>query len=68
MYSPSDSFDRELEGQIIDGSWRQEVNSTILRPIEKIARKSPRVAEDIRTEFSEYFSNNGAVPWQSEVA
>lgn len=68
MYSPSGSFDREVEGQIIDGSWRHEVNSTILQPIEKLARKSPRAAEDVRNEFSEYFSSTGAVPWPSEVA
>lgn len=34
MYSPSNSFDSEIEGHIIDGSWRHEVNSTTLRPIE----------------------------------
>ncbi|XP_015365127.1 PREDICTED: uncharacterized protein LOC107162643 isoform X2 [Diuraphis noxia] len=55
MYSPSDSFDREIDGRIIDGSWRHEVNSNILRPIQKIARKFPRVAEDLEQSFQNIF-------------
>lgn len=67
IYSPVDSFDREVEGQIINGSWRQEVNDGFLRPMQKVARRAPRVAEDIRNEFVEYFSSNGALPWQASL-
>lgn len=67
MYSPADSFDREVEGQLKNGSWRQEVHYSSLQSIQRVARRAPRVAEDIRNEFSEYFSTIGAVPWQPKL-
>jgi hypothetical protein len=68
VYSPPDSFDREVEGQLINGSWRREVNYSSLQSIQRVARRAPRVSEDIRYEFCEYFSSNGAVSWQEKLA
>lgn len=36
-----------------------------LLPLKNVARKSKSSAQDIRNEFAEYFSTNGAVPWQN---
>lgn len=67
IYSPTDLIDHEIDGHVVDGTWRQDMNSSF-RPIQRVARKSPRIAEEIRNEFAEYFLSNGAVPWQSEIA
>lgn len=67
IYSPTDLFDREIEGnRIVDRTWRQEINS--FQPLGRVGRRAPRIAEEIRNEFAEYFSSSGALSWQSNVA
>lgn len=66
-YSPSDFFDRKVEGRNIGGTWRQETNNA-LRPLERVARRATRLAEENRNEFADYFCGNGAVSWQAELA
>lgn len=68
VYSPNGSFDSEINGQIIEGLWRQFDGQTGLISIPKIARKSAASAEKIRAEFAEYFTSNGSVPWQNDYA
>lgn len=66
-YSPSDFFDREVEEHNIGGTWRQETNNA-LRPLERMARRATRLAEENRNEFADYFCGNGAVSWQAKLA
>jgi len=69
IYSPTDLIDREIEGHLISGTWRQDVQSnSAFTPMERVGRRSQRSAEENRDEFSEYFSTVGAVPWQIKLA
>nr|CAI5865066.1 unnamed protein product [Callosobruchus analis] len=66
IYTRQDTFDQEIDGKIIQGSWRQEreANPTSLLPILNIPRKSAGVSKDNRKQFAEYFKTVGRVPWQ----
>lgn len=69
VYSPNGSFDSEINGQIIEGLWRQQSDGqTGLTSIPKVSRKSATSAEQIRAEFAEYFTSNGSLPWQNDYA
>lgn len=58
-------MDQELDGQMIEGSWRREIGGIdSFLPLTRFGRKSSKNAEDIRKEFAEYFTNNRRVPWQ----
>ncbi|CAH1983784.1 unnamed protein product [Acanthoscelides obtectus] len=63
-YTPLGSFDREEAGQIVEGSWRNEPNTGSLLPLRNVPRRAPLIAKHIREEFSDYFCNEGKVPWQ----
>nr|CAI5825772.1 unnamed protein product [Callosobruchus analis] len=66
IYTRQDTFDQEIDGKIIQGSWRQEreANPTSLLPIRNIPRKSAGVSKDNRKQFAGYFKTVGRVPWQ----
>lgn len=67
VYTPPGTFDSEVNGQFIAGSWRmQDDTMTSLIGIRNIPRKSPLNAQEIRDEYTAYFSTNGRVPWQDE--
>lgn len=69
VYTPNGSFDSEVNGEIIPGSWRQQTdNINGLKSISKVPRKSPSAAEQIRAEFAEYFATTGTLPWQNNYA
>lgn len=62
IYSPTDLFDNEIEGKLVRGTWREDIQSySAFTPMERVGR-SPRFAEENRNEFAEYFSTIGAVP------
>lgn len=71
-YTPVGTFDGEDRDNdmSIPGSWRRELahNSSIVPlPHNTSADTGPVEAENIRTEFAEYFiSNVGRVPWQDQ--
>ncbi|KAK2703648.1 uncharacterized protein LOC136041670 [Artemia franciscana] len=62
-YSLSIVVDREVDGNIIPGTWR---NSSFLQPSENLSGNaaSPNAIQ-VRNMFMEYFSCPGAVPWQN---
>ncbi|KAL4103917.1 hypothetical protein QTP88_019234 [Uroleucon formosanum] len=69
IYSPTDLIDHEIEGQLVRGTWREDIQSNIaFTPMQRVGRRSPRFIEENRNEFAEYFSSSGAVPWQSKLA
>lgn len=68
IYTPPGSFDTELEGQVIQGSWRQEDTPlSSLHNIRLIPRRPPINAQEIREEYADYFLTNGNLPWQNNV-
>lgn len=67
IYAPDGTFDKEVNGHVLPGSWRNDdKNSTSFTPLRNIPRKSSRNINNIRDEFSTYFSSNGSVVWQKD--
>lgn len=63
-YSPPGTFDREENGHILEGSWRETTEQgTSLISLQKVARKSTVTAQEIRDEYATYFATN-PVSWQ----
>lgn len=60
--------DRETEGYLIEGEWRQESQGDHIRPIGNVgAHRSTREAYALRDTLSSYFMTAvGEVPWQYE--
>ena len=55
--------DREVDGSIIPGTWR---NSSSLRQAGNLSGNAASTnAIQVRNMFMEYFSGPGAVPWQN---
>lgn len=65
IYNPPGTFDREDEGQIIHGNWRQADNSTSLLPMRNIPRRPPLNAQEVREKFADYFLTSGSLSWQN---
>lgn len=70
IYTPNGIFDSEVNGNFIEGTWRNTNNEEIssLRPIRRVARKSTLNSMEIREEVMHYCSNEGYVSWQEEYA
>lgn len=68
IYCPEDALDREVDGRVIPGTWRNDGEMSSLYNLKKVPRKSSANAQEIRNRFSTYFFNDGAVPWQNEYA
>jgi len=66
IYNPPGSFDIEKDGQLVEGSWRQNVQP--LQPLVNVPRRSKTSAQEIRNEFATYFIGNGALPWQNNYS
>lgn len=70
IYTPHGTFDSEdLDtGVITPGSWRSQDEGGLLN-LQRIPRKSPKDAKELRIELSRYFiSDEGKVPWQDRFA
>lgn len=67
IYTPPGTFDSELEGRVIQRSWRQEDSLSLLHNIRNITRRPPTNAQEIREEYANYFLTNGKLPWQNNV-
>lgn len=68
-YTPNGAFDREENGRVVEGSWREEQTpSKSFLTLRRIPRKSPVSAQEIRREITEYFVNEGSVSWQNDYA
>jgi len=64
IYTPPGSFDREEEGHMILGDWRESGNTSSLLPLRNVTRRPPLHAQEIREHFTDYFLMNGSVQWQ----
>lgn len=68
IYTPPGTFDSELDGQVVQGNWRQEdISLSSFHNIKKMLRRSPSNAQEMREEFANYFLTNGNLPWQNNV-
>jgi len=71
MYTPPGTFDTEVDGHIIEGSWRRTASdeeTTSLLPLSNVPRKSCKSAQEIREELSQYFQTENRLEWQDEYA
>lgn len=65
IYTPQESFDREINGTIIEADWRQMAGNNGLPNIQQQGcNKSTTEAIEIRDELCDFFNTNGQVPWQ----
>lgn len=55
-------FDRELDGALIPGQWRNEMNEVTFAPIAAFPRRSSNNAKEIRLHLAEHFITNGSIP------
>lgn len=59
IYTPPGTFDSIVDGQHVDGSWRQNrIDSSAIRPIPHVARRASNNNLEIRYEFADYFHNS----------
>lgn len=64
-YIPSGLIDYEDENhRIIPGSWRQNTTAGLQNLPPPVNRNPQRLAQQIREKYCDYFTNEGAVPWQ----
>ncbi|KAJ8910225.1 hypothetical protein NQ315_015917 [Exocentrus adspersus] len=68
IYAPDGTFDKEINGHVVPGSWRNDGNSTSFTSLRNIPRKSSLNVNNIRAEFATYFSSNGSGVRQNEYA
>lgn len=69
LYAPGGTFDCELsDGTLVEGAWRKKIDSTSVRSLKKVPRKSSLNAQAIREEMAEYFITNGRIAWQDDRA
>lgn len=69
LYTPPGTLDNEIEGQIIEGNWRNNNdNMTSLLPLRNMPRKSCTSAKTNRDELAQFFYNEGRIPWQDQYA
>lgn len=67
-YTPPQSLDQENDGQVVNGSWRNEPRGTSFFPLGNVPRRSKEYPKLIRDELANYFVNEGALPWQHRCA
>jgi len=68
-YVAPTTLDKELNGDIVSGSWRNDSGDlSSLHPIKNVPRRSTELAKEIRDDFSDYFITNGAISWQFKHA
>ncbi|XP_070153561.1 uncharacterized protein [Polyergus mexicanus] len=67
-YCPPQFADREIEGDLIEGEWRQQSQDNYIRPIRNAgAHRASREAYAMRNTLLSYFMTvAGEVPWQYE--
>ena len=55
----------DMNGQVVQGAWRNERIDAVMRPINPTAhRNPPATATQVRETFMAYFNDEGSLPWQ----
>ncbi|XP_023312981.1 protein ALP1-like [Anoplophora glabripennis] len=68
LYTPPGSLDHEVNGVIIEGTWRNDEGMTSMRHLRNAPKRSSSYVNEIRKEISEYCINEGVLPWQNTYA
>lgn len=70
LYSTLGSMDYEVQGRLKPGSWRNDNNQkrTSLLQLQRIPKRPPRTAMEIRNELADFFIKEGKIPWQNQHA
>ncbi|CAH1975213.1 unnamed protein product [Acanthoscelides obtectus] len=68
IYTPFGTLDYEVNGNLTEGSWRNEGDMTSMVPIRNIPRRPTNYCTKVRDEIANYFINNGALEWQDQYA
>ena len=56
-------------GEIIEGSWRKEIPTESWKSLSNTRAHNPaNEAKSIRDKFTDYFTNEGCIPWQWKCA
>uniref|UniRef100_A0AAG5DSG4 DDE Tnp4 domain-containing protein n=1 Tax=Anopheles atroparvus TaxID=41427 RepID=A0AAG5DSG4_ANOAO len=64
IYMPSESIDREVNGQVVDGSWRGDIPTTSMIPLQGVPRRSAQYLQNIRSSLAHYFFTDNILPGQ----
>ncbi|XP_054261015.1 uncharacterized protein LOC128985495 [Macrosteles quadrilineatus] len=68
-YTPYGTFDEEIDGEVVPGSWRNDSSMSSMLPLKRVARRPPLSAAEVRDKLSLYFATvQGRVPWQNKKA
>ena len=52
-------------GEITEEFWRKEIPTESCKPLSNTRARNPAIeAKQIREEFTDYFTNEGCIPWQ----
>ncbi|XP_031329831.1 protein ALP1-like [Photinus pyralis] len=68
LYAPVGLLDNEMEGNLIEGSWRKEGDMTSMLPLINVPRRSTNYCSRIRDEIADYFIKEGFLEWQNQYA
>lgn len=70
LYTPAGTFDHEVDGALIPGSWRVqgEDNMSSMVPVRQVPRRASKFIQKIRNEIADYFINEGYLQWQTKYA
>ena len=65
-YTPPGFVDEIGGDNVVEGSWKKEVNASVSQPLppQKFGSNSKRIFKSIREYFADYFYGPGAVAWQ----
>ena len=68
-YCPVGLADREEDGHILPGTWRQESSADGLAPltVPSTGHNATLDAKEVRGTFKDYFFNEGSVDWQWDL-
>lgn len=66
-YALQDSMDVEVSGDLLHGSWRNEVGSSKLETLPKCKQRCPKNEEDMRDIICDFVNGPGAISWQWKV-
>ena len=70
IYTPPGTFDHEVDGKLVEGSWRNtdSGNRSTLFPIRNIPRRSSAYGKEVRDEIAQYLQNEGRTLWQDSYS
>lgn len=66
-YAPPGSVDTDVNGEVQQGSWRNENIASKLQSLPKNKQRCPKNAEEMRDLLCNYVNGPGAIPWQWRV-